>query len=241
MTLYAWIRRDMPLRRGWPTASMAYSFMADCSHWASTLDEKRRCRVEAENGEIGFHKWAPPTTDRRWQSCRWWSVADASRDDDRRGGALGQTKRRQRQACPSRGHVPVATDRRCCITGAMAVMRMEIGRLALTDIQQSPHGYCTWWEAIASATGEANRQDRQELIVRVFLITKARRQWTRNGSGRLEICSDIECWNVDATILRWWRRSVCSGVAWLPAGRDYTATMEQDGVAQGENSRHEWR
>ena len=26
--------------------------------------------------------------------------------------------------------------------------------------------------------------------------------------------------------------SVCSGVAWLPAGRDYTATMEQDGAAR---------
>ena len=33
----------------------------------------------------------------------------------------------------------------------------------------------------------------------------------------------------------------CSGVAWLPAGHDYTATMEQDGAAQGENSWHERR
>ena len=90
---------------------MACSFRADGSYWASartrTADDRmgaqqcggpHRCQtrnsdvgVEAESGEIGFHKQAPPT------------------------------------------------DRRCCITGAMAVMRMEIDRLALTDIQHVNH------------------------------------------------------------------------------------------------------
>jgi hypothetical protein len=56
-----------------------------------------------------------------------------------------------------------------------------------------------------------------------MLHHKARQWWTRNGLGRPEICNNnIECRKVHATILRWWRRSVCSTVAWLPAGHGKT-------------------
>jgi len=100
-------------------------------------------------------------------------------------------------------------------------------------------GYRLAKEQFQNVQEETNTDNRGEELGRVLTGIR-RRSAASCGQGR---CMSMEQprWhgsNVGsqirgtATILRWWRRSVCSGVAWLPAGRDYTATMEQDGAAR---------
>jgi len=146
MTLYAWIRNvEDDQRPAWLTPS-----------WPIVLTEHRR---QTRNNDVALKLRTARSGFTSGLLQR--QIGDGSHADGDQWPMLHamMTDMVALSARPKEGidkHVPhvdmlVATDRRCCITGAMAVMRLEIDRLASTDIQhvnhvrgQSLHGYCTW-------------------------------------------------------------------------------------------------